>query len=388
MLNQRTYSDNQLVKYLLGMSSGAEREQFDELGFVDDEFTEHLQVVEDDLMDSYHRGELSGEELARFRERYLNSPEGSGNAAFSRTFLKLIEAKATHEAVFPAAPPSEPSRWQRMLAHLFSAPEYLLPGGLAATAALLLVAGGWLLVQNARLRKEAGQAETARKEARERETEMQARLGQEQSSRSEMVNKLERSREKISQLEQQLAERRASTARKEARERETEMQARLRQEQSSRSEMVDKLERSREKISQLEQQLAERRASSSSEPTIASFDLEPGKMGLPEQAGAVSLTSGVSHIVLHLELWPNPFQTFRAELQNPANNAVVWHSGKLKARRRGDSRIVDVLLPAGLLKSQRYNLKLFGVPTDLRQDVSPNQQAEPVSNYSFRIVRP
>ena len=337
MLNQRTYSDNQLVKYLLGMSSGAEREQFDELGFVDDEFTEHLQVVEDDLMDSYHRGELSGEELARFRERYLNSPEGSGNAAFSRTFLKLIEAKATHEAVFPAAPPSEPSRWQRMLAHLFSAPEYLLPGGLAATAALLLVAGGWLLVQNARLRKEAGQAETARKEARERETEMQARLGQEQSSRSEMVNKLERSREKISQLEQQLAE---------------------------------------------------RRASSSSEPTIASFDLEPGKMGLPEQAGAVSLTSGVSHIVLHLELWPNPFQTFRAELQNPANNAVVWHSGKLKARRRGDSRIVDVLLPAGLLKSQRYNLKLFGVPTDLRQDVSPNQQAEPVSNYSFRIVRP
>jgi hypothetical protein len=40
-----------------------ETERFDELSFIDDDFAEQLTVVENELIDNYVRGELSGEKL-------------------------------------------------------------------------------------------------------------------------------------------------------------------------------------------------------------------------------------------------------------------------------------------------------------------------------------
>ena len=55
--------DERLVRYLVGALDDDEIERYDELSIADGEFAVRLQSVEDDLVDSYVRGELSGDTL-------------------------------------------------------------------------------------------------------------------------------------------------------------------------------------------------------------------------------------------------------------------------------------------------------------------------------------
>ena len=69
-MEKQIYNEDLIVQYLLGSLSEEETESFDELCFVDDEFAERLSAVENDLVDTYVRGELSGPKLGRFDSHY------------------------------------------------------------------------------------------------------------------------------------------------------------------------------------------------------------------------------------------------------------------------------------------------------------------------------
>src|SRR6185437_6734294 len=74
MMKQHAYDMRSLRAYLLGSLSDAETERYDEKSFSDDDFNDLLNSVEHDLVDAYAGGELSGDELERFRTHYLASP--------------------------------------------------------------------------------------------------------------------------------------------------------------------------------------------------------------------------------------------------------------------------------------------------------------------------
>ena len=89
MLSRRepARDDDELVGYLLGELSEEDAERLDEMSLVDDEFAARLRLVEDDLVDAYAGGRLSGERLKRFESFYLASPRRREKAAFAKRVL-------------------------------------------------------------------------------------------------------------------------------------------------------------------------------------------------------------------------------------------------------------------------------------------------------------
>ena len=123
--------DERLVRYLVGALDDDESERYDELSIADGEFAVRLQSAEDDLVDSYVRGELSGDTLDRFRSVYLSTPAGRDKARFAEALLAHQRAAAV-----PAA-----SRVPRRV---------WMPAWPAAAAAVLVIVAGYLLAMRAR----------------------------------------------------------------------------------------------------------------------------------------------------------------------------------------------------------------------------------------------
>src|SRR5438552_2551487 len=141
------YDDQALIRYLLGAAPEEETERLDELSVTDDEFAWRLSAAENDLVDSYVNGELSGEDLERFRSAYLSS-------AARREKVRFAEALLMGHRVVPAPATASSRGFLRWL----TAPRLALQWGFAAAAALMLLAGGFLLRENLRLQNQVAQA--------------------------------------------------------------------------------------------------------------------------------------------------------------------------------------------------------------------------------------
>jgi hypothetical protein len=135
-------SDDHLVRYLLGALPADEAERLDERTFVDEELAERLRVVEDDLVDSYAAGTLTGERLQRFESFYLASPRRRSKAAFAKGLHGAIERSTRQPRPVPDTAPPVSRHMGRIL---------WWP---CAAAAALVVATGVLLLQNITLRRE------------------------------------------------------------------------------------------------------------------------------------------------------------------------------------------------------------------------------------------
>ena len=84
--------DEQIITgYLVGVLPEAETERLDEMSLIDDGFMELLLSVEHDLLDSYARGELTGDALDRFKSYYLGSSKGREKVALAETFCQIID---------------------------------------------------------------------------------------------------------------------------------------------------------------------------------------------------------------------------------------------------------------------------------------------------------
>jgi hypothetical protein len=82
--------DRELLRnYLLAGLPEEEIERLDELSIADDEFAWRLRDVENDLIDAYVRGELTGEIRAKFQSSYLSSAERREKVAFAEALLTI-----------------------------------------------------------------------------------------------------------------------------------------------------------------------------------------------------------------------------------------------------------------------------------------------------------
>ena len=95
-MENATLDDDLLRRYLVGSLGEEEAERLDELSVTDDEVALRLRAVENDLVDSYARGELSGEMLRRFESAYLSSPQ-------RREKVQIAKALASRESVAAAS---------------------------------------------------------------------------------------------------------------------------------------------------------------------------------------------------------------------------------------------------------------------------------------------
>lgn len=138
-------SDDVLVRYLLGDLPEDQAERLDEQSVTDDEFAARLSVVEDDLVDLYASGRLTGDRRRRFESFYMSSPRRREKAAFATRLLETLERENN-----PQKPDAAAQHDRRNI------PWF--PWAVAAAVALC-VAAGWLFVQDSRLRSELTDAQ-------------------------------------------------------------------------------------------------------------------------------------------------------------------------------------------------------------------------------------
>ncbi len=190
--------DQLLVRYLLGSLPEKEAERLDELSIADDEFAVRLHAVENDLVDEYVRGELSGETLDRFRSFYLSSTLRREKVRFAETLLAFERDRAAVAQAAPATRPPLQSSGRRFfsLPHLF--PQWALGGA----ALILLLAAGTLFVDNLRLRRQVNQADAGRAAIGEREQQLQTQLAELRSANAASLKELEEIRQSQMSLDQ------------------------------------------------------------------------------------------------------------------------------------------------------------------------------------------
>ena len=131
--NPNHVEDQDVVQYLLGAAPEEQTELLDRLSISDDDFACRLRALEDDLVDAYVRGELSGDTLERFRRFYLSSPLRREKVRFAEALLPLADRRAPVPVV-PAR------RFTLSFPRLFA----------AAAACLVLAAGVFWTFVNSR----------------------------------------------------------------------------------------------------------------------------------------------------------------------------------------------------------------------------------------------
>lgn len=309
--DQQRFDDEMLIRYLLGALSEEEAGQLDELSIADDAFAWRLSVVENDLVDSYVHGELSGESLAQFKKSYLSTPKRLQKLEFAET-LSSFNAR-TASAVAPAAPARTAARSRQVGEsstglspwRWLSAPQLALQWGFAAGALGLLFVAGYLLLQNARLRRPTSEAPASNAAFERHEQELQRQLNDQRAANAQMAKELEQ------------------------------------------------LRASQPNLDQLK--------------TLSAVLLPPtrGTGAIP----TVSVPRGTDLVVLLLTLETDDFHAYHVGLKDLATNKTVWHSANLEAASSGARRTVSVSFPTQLLKQQNYVLELSGVAPDGRAEL-------------------
>ena len=297
--DQQRFDDQVLIRYLLGSLPEEEAGQLDELSIADDAFVWRLSAVENDLVDSYVRGDLSGDSLAQFKGSYLSTAKRLQKLEFAEALSSFNASTAT--AATQAAPAlTEPrsrqagessaglssSRW-------LSVPRLALQWGFAASALGLLFVSGYLLLDNARLRRQTSEAPGSHAAFKRHEQELERQTSDQSAANAEMAKELER------------------------------------------------LRASQPNLGQLK--------------TLSAL-LSPPTRGTGSMP-TVSVPRGTDLVVLLLTLETDDFRTYRVGLKDLATNKTVWHSANLETT----SKAVSVCFPAELLKQQNYVLELSGV---------------------------
>jgi hypothetical protein len=316
-----------MTDYLLGALSETETERLDKMSLIDGEFADRLLVVEDDLVDSYARGELSGDLLNRFTSHYLASPRSREKVKVARTLLLFADNAATasvldSEAITRASstPGKAVLRHQAGRPGFFAMPRLALQWGFAAAALVFLVAGGYLAYENLRLRHEVTRTKTERAALEQREQELQRQLVAQRSADAETEQELTQVRERLSQLESQ--------------------------------QPTDQPR----------------------EPLTVAFNLSPQTRGAG-QVPTITVPAGIDSVALKLDVEATGFPRYQLALKDSASGQITWRSARLRAT----GAALRVSVPAGLLKSQNYVLELSGT--------SAAGDAENVANYPFRVIR-
>ena len=321
-------NEKHIARYLLGDLTEEQQVEIEDRAFADKQYLALITSVENDLIDEYVRRELSHTDQQKFESRFLASAERRKRVEFARAFARVPSAAAA-----PAPERiviSEPSKWS-WRDSLYAFISGLNPAAKFAVVAamlVLLVGGAWLLTETLRLRSQL--------------TQLQA---QHQTRQNELQQQVD-------------AERR----------RNEELNARLTQEKQQR-------EQSDESLRQLSETGSE--TTPAPRPVIASLILLPGlsrgsgdkaHLVMPEDARLVRLQIGIDP--------EEQYKTYAVEVSTVAGRQV-WTRENLAARNRRGARGVGLTLPATVLKSGEYELKLSGI--------NESGRAEDVGFYYFDV---
>jgi hypothetical protein len=306
-----------IARYLLGELSEEQQVEVEDRAFADKEYLGSITAVENDLIDEYVRHELSETDRRKFESRFLGSAERRKRVEFAKALARIPEK--TVQTV----------PWRESLYAFISGLNPVAKVAFAAAMLLLVVGGAWLLTETLRLRRQF--------------TQLQA----ENQSRQLLEQQIE-------------AERR----------RNEELNARLNQEKQQR-------EQSDESLRQLSETADP--TNPPPRPVIASLTLLPGISRGGSDKPSLVVQDDARLVRLNIGIDPEEqYKSFAIELRTTAGRQV-WTRENLAARNRGGARAIGLTLPASVLKSGEYELRLSGLKA--------GGQAEDIGFYYFDVKK-
>ena len=298
-----------ISQYLLGELPEEQQVEIEDRAFSDKDYLATITTVENDLIDEYVRGELSPSDRQRFESRFLASAERRKRVEFAKALRTAFsESKAPEKNVASTA-----TGWS-WRESLYAFLNGLNPAARLAfaAAAILVVAGAALLfVETLRLRRQVTQLQAEKQAGQDFQQALEAE-----------------------------------------RKRNEELNARLDQEKQQREQTDESL-----------RQLTEtpEAKNPAPPPVIASLMLLPGLSRGGGQKPTLDLSNDARLVRLQIGIDPEEqYKSFAVELRTLAGRQV-WNRENLAARTRRGSRTVGLTLPATVLKSGEYELRLRGL---------------------------
>jgi hypothetical protein len=165
----------------LGLSSSAERETIESEYFANKDAFQEMLTAEDDLIDAYARGELSGEESRGFEKYFVNSLRERNRIQFARAFAGAISAT-------PPVETKSAGTWVDFF-EIFRSPGLLQSA--TVTAVIIVVAVlAWLINDRRRLTNELRELRVESAELNHRTQELQRNSDTDRSHTAEIAAQL------------------------------------------------------------------------------------------------------------------------------------------------------------------------------------------------------
>ncbi len=187
-------NQSDIDKYLLNEMPETEREQFEDQFVSDDALFYEIAARENELVDHYASGELSGDELERFDRSLAAAPARRAKIANAKMLREFIAGERTRNKTITIAERAG------FFSKLFSFGPALQFAS-AAAIVLLVVVSIFLLTENRRLN--SLQQELAA--SRAHESELAAQIETERETSGDLTADLDRERQRIQALEVEIA---------------------------------------------------------------------------------------------------------------------------------------------------------------------------------------
>lgn len=324
-MNDKTASDDLLVRYLLGQLSEDEQSRVEERFINDSEYYEQLLLVEDELRCAYAKGTLARAEREQFEKRFLIFPDECKKVELAKAMISELSSIAVEERTEPLTARGEERNWRERLLAAAGFRSSMMRFAMAAFAVVILLAFAWMAFETSRLRGKVSQLES-RQTTREQEIEQQSA---EQRSRVEQLNReLEEERNRRAVLEQEIAQLR---------------------EQASPDDAL--------------------------QPSIISLILAPSRIRSGGETKKITISDNSAQVRLLLNIGgKSAYRNYQAVILN-SEGAQVWSRRGLRARQR----IVVLTVPARLLKEDDYEINLKGL--------TETGDLERVGDYYFTALK-
>jgi len=337
------YHTQKLKNYLLGELSATDAEAFDELSFTDENFGADLNSAENDLIDAYLNDDLSGADLKKFESVYLATQHRREKIEFARTLQTFAENEITKTE----------TKGEKEKSGFFAAWNIFgnraWQFGFAAALLVLFFGIFWFaFLSDKNSRNEIAMQKSPSPEAAA-PTNKTVEPKNENANNEDIPSAIGNQTNENSQNVNEKPNQKNSNANKKSAEM---------NQTSGNGNPSRKTE------------------SNSPKPIIAAFFLAPPLRGIGK-IPQFGVPKNASQINVELQLDANDFENYHITLTNETGDINLWRRGSLKAKNKGDKRVLNINFPAKLLNNGFYSLTVSGVSSD--------GEAEIVANYPFRV---
>jgi anti-sigma factor RsiW len=148
-------TEDVLKRYLLGWLEPEEQERLEKQLLTNDEYFEELLAAEDELIDSYVRGDLSEPERESFAQHFLAASERRQKLSFAETLHRYVKVASVAEVQPATVNGRRPPVWKRLMPASLHTQKPLLGLSLAAALVIVIFGASWLIVKNVWLRDQS-----------------------------------------------------------------------------------------------------------------------------------------------------------------------------------------------------------------------------------------